>query len=97
MSSIQFLIDLIWDLVEDKTLNGKQEDEIGLEKMDVDSTNEENFDTKKRNIILLAIMNLVKLIDELNLFNIVDDQKNDNIFKNWSKNFVPKTYQSIFK
>jgi hypothetical protein len=82
------MIDLIWDL------GGSQTSENSETKMEID--NEQSVPSKS-DIIIKAVTSLFTVIDELNMFNLVDDQKCDNLFKNWTKNFIKKTFQNQFK
>ena len=38
-----------------------------------------------------AVKNLFGIVDELGLFNAIDDQQHDNMFKTWCKAFVSKS------
>lgn len=86
---MQFIIDLIWNL------NEKTGDSDENNKMEIDNElfkSQESVDLK-----LKAISSLIKLVDEINLFNPVDDQNNNNLFKDWLKEFITKTFKCKFK
>lgn len=78
MSVIQFACDIMYNI--------GQTDENEAEKMQVDDVliNTDDFIEKKMN----GLANLIQLIDEINIFNPLEDENNDNIFKEWSKSVI---------
>lgn len=78
MSVIQFACDIMCNI--------GQTDENEAEKMQVDDAliNTNDFIEKKMN----GLANLIQLIDEINIFNPLEDENNDNIFKEWSKSVI---------
>jgi hypothetical protein len=88
------MIDLIWDLNEKQASTESE----SSNKMEVDNEEEASLNATTRNdIIIKAVTTLLTVIDELNMFNLVDDQKCNNLFKNWAKLFIKKTFQNRFK
>ena len=45
-------------------------------------------------LIVESLGNLTQIIEDLGLFNKVDDQNNQNVFKNWSKKFITETFDT---
>lgn len=78
ISIIQFIVNLVWTL-------GLAE-EIEDEKMEIDNSliNTTEFIDKK----ITASTNLIEIVDDINLFNPLDDAKSENIFKEWSKSLI---------
>ena len=101
MTTILFLIDLVWDLKEEKATTTKGEDEVDLEKeekMEITQVSSDLSSSQTRlDLIVTACTSLVRVIDELNLFNVVDDQSASGLFKNWAASFIKKTLSSKFK
>lgn len=61
-------------------------EEIEDEKMQIDNNliNTKEFVEKK----IIALTNLIEVVDDISLFSALDDSKNDNIFKEWSKSLI---------
>jgi len=55
-----------------------------------------NVKSNCSDLIVEAMSNLLQIIEDLSLFNKVDDQSNQNLFKNWSKKLISETFKSEF-
>jgi hypothetical protein len=82
ISLIQFVIDLIWEIHVEYVENRMETDQI---------------DKTESNLVMKSISDLFKIVQELNLFNPIDDQTNSNMFINWAKDFLKKTFSCTFK
>ncbi|RNA19700.1 transmembrane 17B-like, partial [Brachionus plicatilis] len=78
ISIIQFMVNVVWTLGENE--------EIQHEKMEIDSElfNSSEFIGKK----MAALASIIQIVDDINLFNPIDDINNENIFKKWSKSLI---------
>ena len=47
-------------------------------------------------LVVEAIGNLVQIVQDLSLFNKVDDMGNQNLFKNWAKSLLAQTFSCKF-
>lgn len=89
----EFMLDLIWDM-------GKASQTVS------DLIMKSLTELLKVNILKLETLinyshpindSLKKTCDELRLFDPIDDQNNNNLFKNYLKGFVQKTFIYEFK
>ncbi len=55
-----------------------------------------NVKSETSDLVIDAMSNLVQIIEDLGLFNKVDDQSNQNLFKNWSKKLISGTFNCEF-
>ncbi|CAF0779004.1 unnamed protein product [Brachionus calyciflorus] len=88
ISIIQFMVNLIWTLGQENSQNDS------ASKMEVD--NEFSKSREFTDLKLNSVANLIGLVDEVNLFNPIDDQNNANIFIEWSKNFIDQVLECKF-
>lgn len=54
-------------------------------------------DKNETNSVMRSISDLFQIVQDLNLFNPIDDQTNSNMFMNWSREFLKKTFSCTFK
>jgi len=79
---IQFIADLLWEVHAQSAENQMETDQI---------------DKNESNLIIKSTSELFQIVQDLNLFNPIDDQTNSNLFMNWSKEFLKKTFSCTFE
>lgn len=82
---IQFMFNTIWNLRK----SGSDE-----EAMEVDDSSN---DQEKSNLIISSLTNMLKVVNDLNLINLIEDQNNESMFRNWVRGFVKETSVLDFK
>jgi len=82
ISMIQFIADLLWEVHAQSAENQMETDQI---------------DKNESNLIIKSTSELFQIVQDLNLFNPIDDQTNSNLFMNWSKEFLKKTFSCTFE
>lgn len=87
MSMIQFVMNLLWDLKDSEA-----------DKMDTDGPQEKNnvLGSQQMDVLIAAMANMLQIIDDLRLFNKIDDGNNQNMFKTWSQEFIVQTFKCKF-
>lgn len=53
-------------------------------------------DMSHSDLIIESLANLMSIVEELSLFNKIDDVNNQNIFKTWSRELLTQTFKCRF-
>ena len=63
---------------------------------DVSQREKNSLSSENMDLINAAMGNMLQIIDDLRLFNKIDDGNNQNMFKTWSKDFIIQTFNCKF-